>query len=182
MSAAEVILPQVWAMAEAAGEAAAVSQRKGPHSLRLVAREADTFPRSVRNPAPHFAFYRKYTEAMLAQYMKLSMEAGRVPSLMGREMFQGNVSHTKVTGFFDIVHFCHDLGNCLKTLSFGQQHLIRRISMEGYTLVETSAMLGISLSTVNRRYAGALDKLTAVLIERDLLVMVTDLTEVNPQT
>lgn len=38
------------------------------------------------------AFYRKYTEAMLQRYVRMSMEAGKVPSLLGQEMFHGNVT------------------------------------------------------------------------------------------
>jgi len=162
MSASLAILPQVWAMVEASSGASFPWQRKKPcaHSLRLVTAQAQERPQVQRVLEPELAFYRKYTEAMLHRYMKLSLEAGRVPSLMGRELFQGNVSHCKVMGFDDVVLFVHDVGNCIKKLSPGQQHLLRRIALQGYSNGETAAMLGISLSTVIRRYAEALDRLT----------------------
>jgi len=171
MSGALLVLPQVWAMAETGTEERFALCRKGPHSLRLVSAEAPPTqqPRVLRKPVPEVAFYRKYTEAMLQRFMKMSLEAGRVPSLMGREMFQGNVSHCKVNGFDDVILFVHDVGNCLKLLSPGQQHLLRRIAMQGYTNGETAAMLGISLSTVIRRYTQALDRLTGMLLERKML-------------
>jgi hypothetical protein len=169
MSAAFVILPRVWAMVEASGGAGFAGQRKGPHALRLVTSEAQGPPLALKVPIPEVAFYRKYTEAMLHRYMKMSLEAGRVPSLMGRELFQGNVSHCKVTGFDDVVLFVHDFGNCIKKLSPGQQHLLRRIGLQGYSNGETAAMLGISLRTVTRRYAEALDRLTGILLDYKML-------------
>ncbi len=45
---------------------------------------------------PQLALYRKYTEAMLRRYMRFSMEAGRVPSLIGQEMFRGKVTSYRV--------------------------------------------------------------------------------------
>ena len=177
MSAALVILPRVWAIADARSAGgqrlsttppANPATRKGPHALRLVSAEAH--PRTTRStPQPELAFYRKYTEAMLQRYLKLSLEAGRVPSLMGRELFRGDVSHCAVEGFDDVVIFCHDVGNCIGRLTPGLQHLVRRIALQGYNYSETSAMLGISLRTVIRRYAEALDRLTSMLIEGKLL-------------
>jgi len=178
MSAAQLILPQIWATAETSSEPRFVTCRKGPHSLRLVT-AADATPaplvrnvtRMVRKPAPELAFYRKYTEGMLHRFMSMSLESGRVPSLMGREMFQGNVSHCKVNGFDDVVLFVHDVGNCMKRLSAGQQYLLRRIAMQGYSHGETAAMLGISLRTVIRRYSQALDLMTGMLVDRKMLEM-----------
>ncbi len=185
MSAALVILPHVWATADAnytGGQRLSLTpppnqstrptpdpaSRKGPHSLRLVSAEAPP-ARALPAPQPEVAFYRKYTEAMLQRYLKLSLEAGRVPSLMGRELFRGDVSHCAVQGFDDVVIFCHDVGKCLERLTPGQQHLVRRIALQGYGQAETAAMLGISHKTVCRHYAEALDQLTSMLIGAGLL-------------
>jgi len=182
VSAALVILPRVWATADASFSGgqrlsttptsthpANQASRKGPHSLRLVLAEAHHPQPVTPDPQPELAFYRKYTEAMLQRYLKLSLEAGRVPSLMGRELFRGEVSHCIVRGFDDVVIFCHDVGNCIGRLKPGQQHLLRRIALQGYSQGETAAMLGISLRTVIRRYFEALDELTSMLIAGKLL-------------
>ncbi len=79
------------------------------------------------------AFYRKYTEGLLRRYVRLSMEAGRAPSLLGREMFRGNVTNYSVTGFDDVVIFVHDVESCVKMLDEGKQHLIRRIALQEFT-------------------------------------------------
>lgn len=153
--------------------------RKGPHRLVLVQATADGVPetrpnlslapRPAAQVAPELAFYRKYTEALLRRYMKMALEVGRVPSLLGRELFRGQVSHCRVSSFEDCVIFVHDVEGCINQLSPGQQHLLRRIALQEYTQGETSAMLGISLRTVVRRYADSLDQLSRVLLEKGIL-------------
>jgi hypothetical protein len=174
------ILPRVWATASTTGLASAaeaVQQRKRPHCLRLVqtaveaapAENLVAWPRRQRAPEPTLAFYRQYTEAMLRRYVTLSMEQGRVPSLLGRELFRGKVTSCRVHAFDDVVIFVHDVGNCLKELEPGLRLLLRRIAIEDHTREETAAMLGLSLRTVAKRYGEALDRLTRVLLERRLL-------------
>jgi len=166
------LLARVWAVASVASAASVARQRRGPHCLRLVgASEARPLPspRIQRTIEPGLAFYRKYTEALLQRYMKMSMEKGRVPSLLGRELFRGNVTSCKVHAFDDVVIFVHDVSSCLEQLDPGLRHLVRRIALEEYTHPETAAMLGIGLRTVTRRYGEAIDKLTRLLLDRKLM-------------
>ena len=116
-----------------------------------------------------YPFYRKYTEGMLRRYGKLSMESGRVPSMLGQEMFRGKVTNYKVHGFDDVVIFVHDVERCLKGMTLVQQHLLERIVLQGYTQGETAALLGISLRTVVRRYNAALDDLTRLFLKKKML-------------
>ncbi len=146
MSAAMVILPVVWATA---ARPEAVVER--------------------RQTAPELAFYRKYTEGMLRRYLKLSMEAGRAPSLLGREMFRGKVTNYRVKCFDDVVIFVHDVEKCLATLDEEQQLLIERIALQEYTHSETAGMMGLHLWTVTRGYSDALDLLTEMFLKRKLL-------------
>jgi hypothetical protein len=83
LSAVLAILPLVWAYAP------------------VLVEENEELP---LEPVPaELAFYRKYTEAMLLRYFSMSMEAGRVPSLLGKEMFQGRVTNYVVHSFEDVV-------------------------------------------------------------------------------
>ena len=167
--------PQLWptsitAAAQAVNES--VFERRRPHCLRLVQATAEITweqPRVERNPESGLAFYRKYTEAMLRRYMTISMEAGRVPSLLGRELFRSNVSNYKVQAFDDSVIFVHDVGNCVAALDAGLRVLVRRIALEGYTQEEAAVLLGVGVRTVIRRYGEALDKLTRMLLDRKML-------------
>jgi hypothetical protein len=120
-------------------------------------------------PEPEVAFYRKYTEALLRRYLRMSTEAGRVPSLMGRELFRGHVTSYKVKSFEDVVIFCHDVEKCLKVLDAQEGELIKRIALQAYSQAEAAAILGISLRWVVVKYAAALDKLTRELLEARIL-------------
>ena len=157
MSAALVILPVVWATAAAKAKPV----ERAPEVAGQVS--------EPRRSAPEVAFYRKYTEGILRRYVRLSMEAGRAPSLLGREMFRGNVTNYSVTGFDDVVIFVHDVESCVKSLNERKQHLIRRIASQEFTLEETASLLQLPLRTVHRRYGHALDDLTEIFLERKLL-------------
>jgi hypothetical protein len=106
-------LPRVWAVADAktAVEPTAASARR-------------------KAPEPELAFYRKYTEAMLGRYVRMSLEAGRVPSLIGRDMFRGRVTSYRVHSFEDVVIFCYDVEKCLAELDALEQQLIRRVALQ----------------------------------------------------
>ena len=152
MSAAFAILPVLWAVAPQKGEMTAEEQKV---------------------IAPELAFYRKYTEGMLRRYQRLSMETGRVPSLLGQEMFRGHVTNYRVHGFDDVVIFVHDVEKCLRKLTETQRMLIERIALQEYTQGEAAGMSGMSLRTLVRRYAEAVDLLTSVFLEAGLLEPLT---------
>jgi len=149
-----------------------VQQRKRPHCLRLAQPPVAPvleMPSAERNEEAGLAYYREHTEALLRRYMTISMEAGRVSSLLGRELFRGKVSSYSVEAFDDGVIFVHDVEQCLKLLAPGLRHLLRRIAIEGYTHEETAALAGIHLRTVTRRYPEGLDKLTRLLLDRGIM-------------
>jgi Sigma-70, region 4 len=147
MSAA-MVLPMVWATA-ALPEALAIGEQR---SL-------------VRG----LAFYRSYTETLLRRYSTMSMEAGRVSSLLGRELFRGKVTSYRVHSFEDVVIFVHDVEKCLAKLDNGQQQLIERIAIQEYSQGEAAEMMGLGLRSVLRRYGEALDRMTQLLLEAGLL-------------
>jgi hypothetical protein len=151
MSAAAAVLPFIWAI----GEEQAVLQ--SPVAF---------FSRTIE---PQMAFYRKYTEAMLRRYVRMSMEAGKVPSLLGQEMFRGRVTSYRVEGFDDVVIFIHDIEKCLEKLDKTQQDLISRIALQQFTLGETAELLGLKPRTVVRRYGQAVDSLTRVFLSVKML-------------
>jgi hypothetical protein len=145
MSAA-LVLPFVWAVA------------------RLQSRVPD---RSL--PLPEMAFYRKYTEGLLRRYVRLSMEAGKVPALLGKEMFRGKVTNYRVKSFEDVVIFLHDVEHCMEKLSAEHQALVTRIALHQYTVEETAAYLHLNPRTVLRHYRRALNQLTAVFLQAEII-------------
>ena len=126
-------------------------------------------PREEARPAVEVAFYRKYTEGMLRRYMYRSMEIGRAPSLLGDFSFRGRSSNRKGYSFEDSVIFVHDVERCLDRLNATERELVRRIALQEYTPGETAELLGVSVRTVVRHYAEALDRLTHVFLRLRLM-------------
>jgi hypothetical protein len=147
MSAAVAILPWIWA----------VAMRETPTR------------RPEKRVDPEVAFYRKYTEAMLRRYVRMTMEAGKVPSLLGQEMFRGKVTNYRVDCFDDVVIFLHDVERCLEKLDLDQQDLVSRLALQEYTVGETAVLLAVPPRTVIRRYARALDRLTRIFLSVEML-------------
>lgn len=155
MSAAPIILPVLWA-----------SHTALPPLETPAAPLAAAPPKTV---APEIAFYRKYTEGMLRRYLRLSMERGKVSSLLGHEMFRARVTNYRVESFEDMVIFVHDVDKCLNKLQPRQKELLSRVVLQQYTLDETAELLRSRLWTVRRRYNEALDALTRIFLDVKLL-------------
>jgi hypothetical protein len=157
MSAAAAVLPYVWAVQDAQTR------------LRRQVEAAQATRAELYSVEPEMAFYRKYTEAMLRRYVRMSMEAGKVPSLLGQEMFRGHVTNYRIDSFEDVVIYLYDVEKCLKQLKVEQQHLIARIALQQYTLGETAELMGLKPRTVVRRYGQAVDCLTKVFLKVKML-------------
>ena len=65
--------------------------------------------------------------------------------------------------------FVFEVEKCLKRLDSFAQQLIARIALQEYTQGEAAELTGHSIRTIVRRYADALDSLTAIFLEVDLL-------------
>ncbi len=60
--------------------------------------------------------YRGRTVGMLRRYLRYSIEAGRLPSMLGAEFFRAKVTAYTVVTFEDRVIFVHDMETCLERL------------------------------------------------------------------
>jgi hypothetical protein len=163
MSAAAAVLPFIWAVGDLQLETLQ-SPQTPVEPILLEPQPAE--PQPVEH---ELAFYRKYTEAMMQRYLRMTMEAGKVSSLLGHEMFRGNVTNYKVDSFEDVVIYIHDVDRCLLKLDRQHRDLITRIAIQQYTLNETAVRLGLRHRTVVRRYGRALDALTKVFLDVKLL-------------
>jgi hypothetical protein len=126
-------------------------------------------PESRPNPRPQLAFYRKYTEAILRRYMRMSLDVGRVPSILGREMFRAKVSNYRVESFEDAVIFCHDVERCIQRLTANEQLLIEHITLKQYTVAEAAQLLRTSPKAIIWQYTNALDRLTRIFLDFEIL-------------
>ncbi|HLZ40319.1 MAG TPA: sigma factor-like helix-turn-helix DNA-binding protein [Candidatus Sulfotelmatobacter sp.] len=106
---------------------------------------------------------------MLRRYMRYSMETGRLPSLLGREFFRSKVTSYTVVTFEDRVIFVHDMEKCLERLDEFSRAVLARIVLQEYGHEEAARLLGCRRMTVHRKLLEALDALSDILLELDLL-------------
>ena len=128
-----------------------------------------SFSAAAAVAAQDLHLYRDRTRALLRRYFRMSIELGRLPSLVGREFFRSRVTSYRMHTFEDAVIFVHDTERCLERLDPFSQQLIARIIFQDYTLEETAALVGCGRRTVVRRYPRALDLLSELLLEAELL-------------
>jgi hypothetical protein len=186
------VLPQVWAVEEVLPDPTHAQKARmngatgdsgaGAHVSEARQGATGVERGTVEAPRVEVAFYRKYTEGMLRRYLRLSMQTGRVPSVMGREMFRGHVTSYRMHSFEDVVIFCFDMEKCISKLERLDQQLIKRIALQQYTQGEAAAMLGLSLRSCVRRYAEALDRLTELLLVARMLEPLKDCQESRPRS
>ena len=115
------------------------------------------------------AAYRGRTTALLRRYFRLSLDLGRVPSVLGREFFRARVTSYRVQSFEDVVIFVHDVEQCLNRLDEFSRALVGRIVLQEYTWEEAAALLRCGRRTVARRFPQALDRLSEIFLGVGLL-------------
>ena len=129
------------------------------------------FPENTEKSAEPYGYdpdlwlYRGRTVALLRRYLRMSVEVGRLPSLLGREFFRSKVSCTRVSTFEDAVIFVHDMDRCLEQLDEFEQQLVAVVVLQDYTQEEAAERLRCQRKTVRGRFCGALDKLSELLLQ-----------------
>ncbi len=144
-------------------EQQAAVTREEPRPARTAGRSA------VRIPDASLGFYRRYTEVFLRRYMQLSLRMGQVPSVLGSCMFRGRVSSRPTRTFEDTVALVLDVEKCMRKLTAEDREVIARVALQEYTQEEAAELLGMSHRTLVRRYADAMDALTRILLDVELL-------------
>lgn len=126
-------------------------------------------PGELASPIGGMIFYRKRTELLLRRYMLVSLQMGRVPSVLGNSVFRGKATHYRMNSFEDAVIFLFDIEKCLKRLDPFGRDLIARIALQEYTQEETAQLTGQSLRSVGRKYGETIDALSRIFLDLKLL-------------
>ena len=113
--------------------------------------------------------YRARTTALLRRYGRMSVEIGRLPSLLGREFFRARVSSYPMANFEDVVIFVADMEQALEMLDPMGQKLLAMNILEQYSVPEVARLLGYPIRTVDGMIQDALDELSRVLLARGIL-------------
>jgi DNA-directed RNA polymerase specialized sigma24 family protein len=130
-----------------------------------------------RQGDPDIWLYRKKTTALLRRYMQWSLEAGRVPSLLGRELFRAKISAFTATTFEAKVIFLHDIEHCLGRLQSFDRQLIARVVLQEYDHEAAARILQCTRKTLERRLPELIDELSETLLKANLLERLPDTTE-----
>ena len=107
-------------------------------SLPVRSREREWSP----GENPDLWLYRDRTVALLRRYSRLSIEAGRLPSLLGREFFRTHVTSYHMSTFEDVAIFVRDMERSLEQLDEFGQELIAKLVFLDHTQDEAAALLG----------------------------------------
>ncbi len=113
---------------------------------------------------PDLWLYRDRTVSLLKRYLRMSVEVGRLPSLLGREFFRSKVSSTRVSTFEDAVIFVHDMSRSLEQLEEFEQQLIATVVLQDYTQEEAAERLHCQRKTIRFRFCEAVDRLSELLL------------------
>jgi AraC-like DNA-binding protein len=120
-------------------------------------------------PADELHMYRSHTLGLLRRYFRMSLQLGRLPALLGREIFRARVTTYRSASFEDLVIFVADVEHCLAQLGEKQQHAIARVVFQEYTLAEAAGRLCCNERTVRRLLASGLDRLSEIFLRCGVL-------------
>jgi len=118
---------------------------------------------------PDIWLYRKKTTALLRRYMRWSLEAGRLPSLLGRELFRAKITAFTATTFEARVIFLHDVEKCLDRLKSFDRQVVARVLLQEYDHESAARILQCTRRTLERRLPELIDELSESLLRSDLL-------------
>lgn len=113
--------------------------------------------------------YRDRTVGLLKRYMRLSVEVGRLPSLLGREFFRTRVTSYHVSTFEDAVIFVYDVERSLEKLEPFEQKLIATLALQDYSQEQAARLLNCGRRTIVRRYPETLDRLSDIFLKVSIL-------------
>lgn len=114
--------------------------------------------------------HRQYTLLLLRRYFRMSIDMGRLPSLLGRnEFFRAKVSSYRAHTFEDAVIFVHDMERSLEKMDEMSRRMIAGIVFLEYSRAEVAEALGIYRTTVASHYNAALDALGKILLDAKLI-------------
>lgn len=123
---------------------------------------------------PELWLYRERTAALLRRYLQSSIEIGRLPSLLGRELFRSKVTAYHMSSFEDGVIFVHDVEQILEQLRDFWKQLVSLIVFQDYTQDEAADVLHCARRTVNREFWFAVDRITELFLAGGLLNRLPD--------
>lgn len=138
-------------------------------ALPLAAPAAGYVPAPYFDPARVDQIYRARARALLRRYYRIALATGRMPCLLGGDVFRARITRYSGITFEDRMIFVHDVEACLGRLDDFAQKILARMILEEWTGRETAHLEGCCAKTARRTCRRALQDLSDVLLERRLL-------------
>lgn len=136
-----------------------------------ISRPARKKAEPVNVPELDLYMLRKHTHGLLRRYLYTSFQPCRIGSTLRAPVGRGWVSSRPVITFEDAMIFVHDMERCIKGLPSLDRDILERVVIEEYTHLEAAPLLGMSVRTLSYKFGAAMDRLTAKLIEAELLLV-----------
>jgi hypothetical protein len=130
---------------------------------------ADAQPDELACARPDAMFFRAQTLAIVRHFFEISCQIGRLPSILGRELFRARVSHHAIPSFEEQVVFVHDVERALARLNPQDGEVLSLVGLYQYSLEEVAQLLGRSRSSVVQRFADSVDHLAEMFLASGLL-------------
>jgi Sigma-70, region 4 len=121
------------------------------------------------DPRPEMLCFRGQTFALVRHFFELSCQVGRLPSILGRELFRARVSHHAIPSFEDQAVFNRDIELCLEKLNDDHAEIITLVGLYDFSHEEVAEMLRCSKAWIAQRFAEALDCLSEIFLEGGIL-------------
>ena len=118
---------------------------------------------------PELCLYRSRTISVLKRYLRLSIETGRLPSMLGNLHFRARVSSYPLHTFEDAVIFVLDVERSLQELDRFSLEVIARVILQEHTPEHAARVMQCASRSVERSLADALDELTKHMLQNGIL-------------
>ena len=115
------------------------------------------------------SFERARTMMFLHRFFRMALLVGRMPSLIGREVFRTNIRSTPARALEDAVVFVCDVERVLRSLAANDQRLIAFCVLEDRSEWEASRVFHCGQKEISRRLAEVLDLLHETFCRLGLL-------------
>jgi hypothetical protein len=115
------------------------------------------------------SFERTRTAALLHRFFHAALQVGRMPSLLGREIFRPHMKTTPARAFEDSVVFVCDVERCLRALDRFDRRLVAFCILEDRTEWEAARHFRCSQAYISRRLGETLDLLHETFCRLGLL-------------
>ena len=119
-------------------------------------------------------YERARTIALLHRFFRTALQLGRMPSLLGREIFRSRMRNLQARAFEDAVVFVCDVERCLLALEPFDQRLLAFCILQDRSEWEAARCFHMAQGEVSRRLSYTLDLLHETFCHLGLLPRIPD--------